>query len=180
MEDKTNLIAAPLSVCAVCNKTPAVDDIFCVTCGYPLKGSDIEQKTFIVERQNKVIDLDEHNKKIKKVRTTLIAIGVFTAIFGLITYASSTNQQGKSALLVTNLILGVIYYCLGIWSKQKPMAAIVSGFCLFILVNLLNLIVDPITIVKGILFKIIIIVAFINGIKSVIEVEKINKELDFG
>jgi hypothetical protein len=65
---------------------------------------------------------------------------------------------------------------LGIWSKKKPLAAIVTGFIIYMLILILDALVDPKTILQGLILKIIVIGAFVTGIKGAIEAEKIRKE----
>ena len=90
----------------------------------------------------------------------------------------STDPAIKSSLLITNLILGAIYAALGFWCTKKPLAAIISGFSLYVLIFILNAIASPLTIVSGIYFKVVIVLLFIRGIKSAIEAEKLKKELN--
>ena len=57
------------------------------------------------------------------------------------------------------------------------MAVIVTGLCLYVLVSTLNLIFEPMSILPRIIIPMLIIMAFINGIRSVIEADKIKKGL---
>ena len=52
--------------CAACFNQVNENDTFCTSCGYPLKGSEEEQKNFIMEKNTKEIYLEEENRQIKK------------------------------------------------------------------------------------------------------------------
>ncbi len=52
--------------CTACYAQVSQEDQFCNTCGYPLNGTEQDQKYFISVRNAKEIDLDEAHKKIKK------------------------------------------------------------------------------------------------------------------
>jgi hypothetical protein len=79
-------------------------------------------------------------------------------------------------MLLTNLILAFVFLALGGYAHKKPLACIVSGLCLYVIVIILNAIADPATIARGALVKILIIGYLVKGIKSAIEIEKIKKE----
>jgi hypothetical protein len=179
MEDlsATNTPAAAL-LCNACFNHVNSDDTFCDNCGFPLKGSEQEQNNFIYNRNSKEIDLEDANKKIEKAGNILFWIAGATVLTGFIFYFIQKGTEGAVSLLIVNLILGLIYTALGGWSKKKPMAAIISGFALYVIILLLNAFTDPATIVSGIIIKIFFIGCFIKGIKSAIEAEKIKKELN--
>jgi hypothetical protein len=164
--------------CRACSAKVVAEDTFCTNCGYPLHGTDQEQRNFISLRDAKIIDFSEASRKIRRASITLYVIGGLTVVGGLAMYVIANDPIVKNTLLLTNLVLGAIYVGLGFWCTRKPMAAIVSGLSLYVLTFILNAITNPLTIVSGIIFKIIIIGLFIAGIKSAIEAEKLKKELN--
>jgi len=178
MEDITPTPALQTVFCKACSSKAEPNDAFCTHCGYPLQGSDQEQRNFISIREAKLIDLSEATKKIRRASIALYVIGGITAVAGVALYAVSTNPEVKNSLLITNLIVGAIFVGLGFWCNQKPLAAIISGASLYALIFILNAVVNPLSIVSGIIFKIIIIGLFVRGIKSAIEAEKLKKELN--
>ncbi|MHB8208238.1 hypothetical protein, partial [Mucilaginibacter sp.] len=138
------------------------------------KGTQKEQDNFISVRNSKEIDLEDANKKIKTAGHSLYWIAGATVLSGFIFYFINKDVD----LIIINLILGGIYGGLGAWSQKKPLAAIISGFALYVLVFVLNAITNPSSIATGIFLKILFIGYFIKGIKSAIEAEKIKKELN--
>jgi hypothetical protein len=72
-------------------------------------------------------------------------------------------------VLVVNLILAALMLVLAWWSKRQPLAAILIATAIFVVVQILGAIVDPKTIVQGIIVKIIIIVVLVRGIKGALE-----------
>jgi hypothetical protein len=160
--------------CSACFKQINTDDAFCDACGYPLKGTEEEQNQFIAIRNTKEIDLEAAHKKIREAGKGLYWVAGLTLVSGLIYFF--INKSGP--LLLVNLILATIFYCLGIWSKSKPLAAIISGLSLYAITIILNAIADPLSILKGIIFKVVIIGLFIKAIKSAIDADKLKKELN--
>lgn len=163
--------------CAVCLKTVSVEDLFCTTCGYPVAGTNDDQQTFIAVHSNKVLALAEQDKKIKTAGIYLQVIGVFTAVSGIVVYFTSTNPTDGMFVLITNFILGLIYFSLGFWSKNKPMMAIVAGFSIYILVWIVNILLIGSAAFSGYIFRIVIIVAFVQSFKAMYDANKIKKDM---
>jgi hypothetical protein len=165
-------------ICPVCNADATANDAFCPGCRYPFKGTEHEQRVFGSNRNVKEIDLDETNKKIRQASITLFFVAGTTIVLGLALYAVDKDPSTQNSLLISNGILAVIYAGLGFGCKKRPLASIISGLSLYILVIIFNVIVSPLSIFSGIIFKIIFIGLFVKGIKSALEAEKIKKELN--
>jgi len=177
MDDSLPLASPTTEPCYCCNTIVSTDDIFCAGCGYPLKGTDPEKNTFLANRNNLHIDLEEFNKKLKRAGNSLYYIAGFFVFGLLVTLAmGKTNPDDLTAVLVTYLVLIVVFVVLGFFSRKKPLACIVSGLCLYIIIQVINAIDNPINLASGIFVKILIIGYLINGIKSAIEIEKFKKE----
>lgn len=175
-----NLALDSLSTqCGLCAKSVSAEIAVCDTCGYPLHGTEMEQQTFLTLRSNKEIDLEEHDKKIRTSGLYLKVIGGISLVMGLVGCFTASDQEEGQAVLIVNIILAVIYFSLGFWSKYKPMTAIITGFIVFVLVILLNMLDEPASVLKGAILKIFVISAFIKGIISVSEANKIKKELEY-
>ena len=74
------------------------------------------------------------------------------------------------------LILAILFLCLGGYSRKKPLACIICGLSLYVIVQILFLIADPLSLLRGIIFKIVIIGYLIKGIQSALELENFKKE----
>jgi hypothetical protein len=68
--------------------------------------------------------------------------------------------------LIVNLLLSVIMLVLAWWSKWKPLSAILIATAIYAAVQVVGAIVDPMTIMQGIILKIIIIGVLVKGIKG--------------
>lgn len=165
------------NLCPSCYVAYSTTDSFCNGCGFPLQAEKKEQERYLSERIVKEIDLSELNKKVEKACNSLYWIAGLTAVTALI-LVFVADEESRPALLVTNIVLVGAFLAFAVWSKTKPATALISGLSLYVIVQLLNAIVNPINILSGIVIKIIIIAYLINGIKSVLEVEKIKKELN--
>ena len=82
----------------------------------------------------------------------------------------------RSALF-TNLALAVIYFGLWLWSKKNVFAAALSALIIFITVIVVSAILDPSTIIQGILIKILVIVGLMSAVSAGIRVRKLSGKL---
>lgn len=178
--DLTTITTNQITNCASCFNQVNQNDAFCTSCGYPLNGSEEEQKNFIMQKNTKEIYLEEENRQIKKSGYALYYIAGATFLSGLILYGTSKDPEVKNTVLIINTILAVIYAALGFWSKSKPLAAIISGSALFALVFILNAVTNPLSIFSGIILKVFVVVNFVRGIQSAIRADKLRKELNIG
>ena len=166
--------------CPLCKRTLEGDDFFCSHCGYPRKGSEREQRVFILKRQTKLSILDEANKKLKQASNTLLIIGGILTVFatGGYFWGISGMYQGELARWLSQLSLGLTFIALGIWCLKRPFPAIISGFALFFIVLVVNSITSPANIFNYLFVKVAIIFFLANGIKAVFDAEKIKRDLN--
>jgi hypothetical protein len=71
-------------------------------------------------------------------------------------------------VLVVNLILAAIMVVLAWWSKRRALPAILIATAVFVVVQVTSAIIDPRTLVQGIIVKIIVISVLVKGIKGAI------------
>ncbi|EDM35744.1 hypothetical protein PBAL39_06181 [Pedobacter sp. BAL39] len=166
------------ALCTACTAVYQPEDVFCNGCGFPIKGTERDQELHLANRQVKEIDLVELNEKVESARKSLFWIAGLTAVFSLIGYATAGDAQDASAIVITNAILVAAFVGLGFWASTKPVAALISGLSLYLIIHLLNAIVEPMSILSGIIAKVLIIGYLIKGIRSVLEADKIKKELN--
>jgi hypothetical protein len=164
--------------CPACEKNNGFENSFCEGCGYPLQGTEAQQKVFMYQRSYKHLDLHEVNKKIEKATNSLYALAAFSVISGILFYAATPEENNPLPVLIANMVLSAIYLTLALFSKKQAVAAIVSGLSLFVVVQLLNMILEPASIVRGIIFKIAIFIYLIKGVQSAFEAQKIKRQLN--
>lgn len=164
--------------CPSCWTPITPNDAFCHRCGCSINASEKEQKRHTLSRAYKEIDLVKARKKIRHAGDALFWIAGLTFLSSLWVYNQSEDYDYKLVQLIINLIFSAINAGLGIWAQKQPLPAILSGLSLFVLLLIANAFADPADIMNNILYKAIVIVLFINGIRSVINAEKLKKELN--
>lgn len=178
MEENTSALSATPAVvqCSACYLNVSSEDSFCNNCGYPLKGTEEEKANFQADLSVKEIDLLDYKAKIDKAGKRLY---LTAGLLGLGTIMDGIKLKGTPYLMagiILDLIVCAAFIFLGAWSKRKPFAALVSGISLYGIVIILQVVDDPMNIVRGILIKVFIIACLIDGIRAAIAAEKIQKE----
>jgi len=72
-------------------------------------------------------------------------------------------------ILIVNLVLAAIMGGLWVWARRAPLPAIACALALFVVVQLVSAVVDPSSIVKGILIKLIALAALGKGLKAALD-----------
>lgn len=75
-------------------------------------------------------------------------------------------EREPMEVLILNLALAGIMGGLWLWGKRAPLPAIACALAIFIVVHVVNALIDPVSIVRGIIFKILAIAILTKGLKS--------------
>ena len=177
IKQRNQIVIDDYSTCYYCDsKGLKESDLFCPNCAFPQGGTQVEMQKFLLEVLRKKNLFKDKKKAIKKARNILFILAglnfVFAIIFGLL--KTDTNLT----IFFSCLIGAIIYFALGMWSQIQPFPAILSGFFVYIVTQVLSAIADPTTIYQGLLWKVIIISGFVYGYKGVKDSQKLEKELD--
>jgi hypothetical protein len=78
-------------------------------------------------------------------------------------------QREPLQVLVVNLIVAGLMGGLWYWARRAPLPAICCALALFIVVHVVSGVLDPSTIAKGILVKILGVAALFKGMKAALE-----------
>lgn len=163
--------------CDGCYREVGNDDIYCVNCGYPIKGSASEQKAFISKEIKAEFDLVKFKKRANKAGNTLYYLAGLFLLGSITSFFKMKDDPDVLAIVIPNVILAVLFLLLGEYSKKKMLTCFISGLGLFIIIQILEILEDPYIIGLSYLVGVIIImVLLLMGIKSAIEIEKIKKE----
>ena len=76
-------------------------------------------------------------------------------------------------MIVAGLILSSIFAGLALWVKKKPFPAVVSALAIYVLLLMLVAVEDPSNLIRGVLFKVLIIAALVRALKAVMAAEKV-------
>ena len=176
MDSTQPVILKPIERCDACFKETGNDDVYCANCGYPLKGTALEQNGFIYNQNKADFDLVAFKKRVDKAGRTLFYLsGIFIAAT-ILNFFEMKDDPGVASVVIPGFILGAIFLLLGEYSKKKMLACFISGLCLFVIIQLIHIFNNPEFDLFYTVFVVAIIVYLVLGIKSSVEIEKIKKE----
>jgi len=114
----------------------------------------------------------ENLKKVKNARIVLVVLGGLNVLVGAFyLFGQELELEGYSSLVVGAIFIGLFFL-----GTKFPLAALISGLSIFVLLHVLSAIVEPESIVKGIVLKIIFVVLLVRGIISVSKIPKIKED----
>lgn len=158
--------------CSLCAAAMEENYIFCISCGYPEKGSEEEQTKFHAHRILNIRKSSDARKGITGARNILFIIAAINMLWGIFYFFQ--NVQDIS-LLIYFTIISVIYLILGYWSQQKALIALILGLLVYLTIIVLGAIYEPSSIisVSSLLIKAFVIVYLARGINAALQIKKV-------
>lgn len=110
---------------------------------------------------------------------TLLLIAILQAVFGSL-MAVAMGPDLADAALVYVLFVAAIFFGLHLWARRNPVPAAWTGLLLFVGFHLLDAIVEPSSILRGIVMKVIIVSLLVRAITVSGRYERIVREFGRG
>jgi hypothetical protein len=108
-------------------------------------------------------ELRGYDKHIRNSRILFFVLsGLVLINLALIDYSGDGLEMWISVGLT--LCLSAVYLVLGFYTLEKPYTAIMIGLTLYILLIALSAIIEPMSVLRGIILKIIVIVLLVRGL----------------
>jgi len=164
-----------MTECKNC-KTQLIDSLSaCITCNFPINGSEKEQARFIAKQVIDKADVKESFSRLKNARYILFFLGGFYLLVPIV----SLIKEANIVLFIINFLIGIFFIGSGLLTFKKPKIALIIPLCLIVFYYLILLIVDPISLMSGILWKVIVLSGLIYGLVSILKSDKILNENEY-
>jgi hypothetical protein len=153
------------SVCGKCKQPLASSEQFCSGCG---ADRHVEAHIRAVEAT-----------KLERARKWILGIGIWYLVSGLVMYLvlqDRLTDLGKQLLLYPAIGLCAIHIGLWAWAKKAPLAAAIVALVLFVSLHVTNAVLEPGSIYKGIVIKIIFVSILVKAIQAGYEVHRLRNE----
>ena len=151
--------------CGKCKGPLAAAERFCPACG---ADRDLEIQIEALERT-----------KLASARKWILGIGIWYLVSGLIMLAIVKDQltpEGRVFLLGTHLGLFAVHVGLYVWARIAPLAAAVVSLVLFLTLHLANAVLEPSSIYKGMIVKVLFVVVLVKAIQAGYEIHRLRNE----
>jgi ribosomal protein L37E len=162
--------------CPTCKEKFDIQPDQCPHCGYPFTGTQQEQSVFIGQQILKKGKLSDTKDRINRARNIIWIIGALNIIAPFVAY---THNPLQGMYIVSGIVLGLVFIGCGFLSYKKPLAAILVPMVLLLFSYTVNAIVDPFTLIQGILWKVLFITALSYALVNILQSNKIKKESNF-
>jgi hypothetical protein len=172
--DSTLANAETTVVCENCKAEHNSSRKFCPDCSFPIQGSDEEKIRFRLILSSRKRLLSDAQDKIKSAKMMIYVAAAVFFISGLVMYFINNDLP----TLLVNLVVSLVYLILAAWSQKNAFGAILTAFIIYATIQIVNAFMDPATILSGIIIKILLIAAFVKGIRSAMEAKGYMKELE--
>ncbi len=158
--------------CKNCKTESADEIVSCSTCSYPIQGTGQEQASFTARQVIQKSDVEESIGRLKNARLILFGVAAFY-IIGPFT----PLMPGSSSIAFTiTIVLGFIFVGFGLLTYKRPVLALGIPLGLIIFYYLFLLLIAPMLLFSGILWKTIIVMGLGYGLISVKKSNRILKK----
>ncbi len=125
-----------------------------------------EEESIFDEAEFSVQGYDKH---VKNARNAIFVVAITQLLFGLLVTLSTTKHIDSMILeirLGVIVLISMIFFALGLWTKKKPYTAILSALIFYGILILNDTIYEPVSLFKGIIVKIFIIIYLVRGLSD--------------
>jgi hypothetical protein len=168
--------------CPHCQAVNAPDAQFCEACGKAVAASVgaggpriVQEGEYAATDAGAALQSDLLQKDLKKTTGALLAVAILQVVVGTFVVVVSSGRevlgtQAKAANPAVPALsvytIGAIFFGLYFWARKSPYPAAIVGLVVFVTVHLLDALVDPAALLRGIVVKVIVIAVLVNAIKA--------------
>ena len=161
-----------MTICKICKTEVSNEIAICNVCAYPLKGTEQEQASYVAKQVIQKSDVIESIGRLKTSRMILFALGAFYIIAPF----TPLMKAPLSLTSILSIVLGLIFVGFGFLTFKNPKLALIIPLSLTVIYYFLLLLINPMYLWTGILWKIIVLMGLGYGYFSIRKSDKILKE----
>ena len=143
----------------------------CSKCGYPFTGTDSQKASFVAQQILKVGKIDDAKESVKTAKRVLLIIGGINILYAMF--------SGDVGTILVGGIIGVAFIVFGIVVQRSPFIFLVIPLAFLVAFYLIDGLVDPMNLVRGIGMKIAFIISLSYAIVRVKRAENIRRESQY-
>jgi hypothetical protein len=175
-------------LCPHCAASNPTDAAFCGACGKAMPPSAASAPRLVKEGDaaatatGLAVQSAQLEMKARKAAGALLAVAILQTVFGTLLILMAKQGRGfmgielGTPVFVAVFGLAAVFFCLYLWARRKPLPAAIAGLVLFVTVHVLDAVVDPNALWRGILVKIIVIVVLVKAIQAGVQHRKLVRE----
>lgn len=133
--------------------------------------TNTEQESVLLD----VADMSGYDKSLRRARGWLYVLAAMQACIGVYELCTTEDATVGKIAFGIDLFVAVVFLGLTIWSYKKPAPAFLTSLIFYIVFIVLLCIVDPANIFRGILVKILFVIALVRAYKDAKEIEEMKQ-----
>lgn len=155
-----------MSACPRCSGKVSYEEKFCPSCG-----ADILTELQISATVTPALDA---------ARKWILAIGVLYLVSQVVMALMMRREltsDGFKILIAIGAGLFVLHLGLWFWARKAPFAAAVVALVAFITLQLVGAVLDPSSLYKGLIIKVLFVVALTRAVRAGLEAQRMRRKL---
>lgn len=113
-----------------------------------------------------VLDVEPYKKSLKAARIWLYVIAAFQGAMGVFEYFSTPELQIAVIALLIDVLIGAVFLALALWSRKNAVVAFTAALIFYVVVAGTFMFIDASNVYKGLLVKILVVMALIKATKD--------------
>lgn len=140
----------------------------------PTPQSAEQQEESIFDEE--LLNSDEYNKHVRHARNAIFFVAGAQVVLGLILSFAGPDELFVYSIIELLIVAG-IFAGLGFWAMKNPYPAILTALIFYCALILLYAAIEPVSIMRGIILKVVIIIYLVKGLKNAREAQRLKEAL---
>jgi hypothetical protein len=115
---------------------------------------------------NDAFDMAPYRKNMKNAQIWLYVVAGIQLVMGIIEYSRADDPLVGWIALGIDAFISVVFLGLALWSKKAPVTAFTLALVLYLVFNIGFMILDPTNIARGIIIKVLVVVALVKATRD--------------
>jgi len=127
---------------------------------------------------NNLVDLAPYEKTLKNARIWLFVIAGIQFCIGIFEYFTVDDNMVAAIAFGIDAFVALGFLTLAFWSKKKPLMAFSIALAFYAIVIIGYIIIDPSNFFKGIIIKVLVVVALVKAINGAKQYEEVKASIE--
>jgi hypothetical protein len=126
---------------------------------------------------DEIADTEQYEKSLRTARIWLYVIAGLQLLMGFYEYGTTPDQAIGMIAFGIDAFVAVIFFVLALWSRKSPVAAFTTALITYILIVAGFCLLDTSNIYKGIIVKVLVLVALFKANRDARKYEELKRSI---